>query len=124
MPERSPTRRVLIVEDEGLLRWSIVQTLLDRGFAVEQASCGTEALDLVTSNGRFDVALIDFRLPDSNDLALLARLRQLMPHAALIMMTAFSTPEMMRDALDLGALRVVSKPFEMEEMARLVEQAC
>jgi DNA-binding NtrC family response regulator len=124
MPEEIRKRRVLVVEDEGLLRWSLVQTLLDRGFAVEQASCGADALDLVSSDGRFDVAVVDFRLPDSSDLTLLATLHRLMPHTALIMMTAYSTPEMMQGALDIGALRVVSKPFEMNEMARLVEQAC
>ena len=71
-----------------------------------------------------DAVLLDFRLPDSNDLRLLERLHQLLPRAALILMTAFSTPEVTQGALDLGALRVVFKPFEMSEMALLVEQAC
>jgi DNA-binding NtrC family response regulator len=125
VPEAIPGRRVLIVDDEDLIRWSLTQTLVDRGFQVDEASTGAGALDLVAaSGGRFDVVLLDFRLPDSNDLTLLATLRRLMPHAALFLMTAYSTPETAQGALDLGAIRVVSKPFELGEMTRLVEQSC
>jgi two-component system, NtrC family, response regulator AtoC len=125
VPEESRERRVLVVDDEDLIRWSLTQTLVDRGFQVDEASTGADALDVVTAaQGRFDVVLLDFRLPDSNDLTLLATLRRLMPRAALILMTAYSTPETAQGALDLGAIRVVGKPFELSEMARLVEQAC
>ena len=125
VPEVSPMRRVLVVDDEALIRWSLTQTLGDHGFEVEQASCAADALDAVAAfDARFDVVLLDFRLPDSNDLNLLAKLRQLMPRTAVILMTAFSTPEMVQGALDMGAVQVVSKPFEMSDMARLVQQAC
>ncbi|HKT78648.1 MAG TPA: response regulator [Vicinamibacterales bacterium] len=118
-------RRVLVVDDENLIRWSLVQTLSDHGFAVEEAANGADAVKIAAASGdRFDVVLLDFRLPDSNDLKLLARMKQLLPHAALILMTAFSTPEVARSALDLGAVRVVHKPFEMNDMAKFVKQAC
>jgi DNA-binding NtrC family response regulator len=71
----------------------------------------------------FDVVLLDFRLPDSKDLSLLASIRRISPHAQVILMTAFGTPEVVRGALDLGAFRVVSKPFEMDAVAELVAQA-
>lgn len=122
MPEESRTRRVLVVDDEALIRWSLTQTLEDRGFEVQQASSASDALECVTSDDSFDVVLLDFRLPDSNDLSLLARMRQLLPGAAVILMTAYSTPEVAQRALDLGAVRVLSKPFEMNEMASLVVQ--
>jgi two-component system, NtrC family, response regulator AtoC len=117
-------RRVLVVDDEALIRWSVTQTLVDHGFEVEQASNGADALEVAASDGGFSVVLLDLRLPDSSDLSLLARLRQLMPRAAVILMTAFSTPETADRALELGAVRVVNKPFEMSEMASLVEQVC
>jgi len=124
MHQESNVRRVLVVDDEALIRWSVAQTLLDQGFEVEQASSARHALDVVRAcQGRFDVVVLDFRLPDSNDLKLLTELRQLMPRAAVILMTAFSTPEMVQGALALGAVDVVSKPFEMTDMARLVRQA-
>ena len=88
-------RRVLVVDDEALIRWSLTQTLGDHGFEVEQASTAAGALDAVAAfDAHFDVVLLDFRLPDSSDLDLPAKLRQLMPRTAVILMTAFSTPEM------------------------------
>jgi DNA-binding NtrC family response regulator len=115
--------RVLVVDDEALIRWSLAQMLGDQGLVVEQAASGAEAVAaVVAADGRFDVVLLDFRLPDSADLQLLARLRQLMPKSAVILMTAFSTPDVAQQALELGAVRVVGKPFEMGEIVRLVQQ--
>ncbi len=66
------------------------------------------------------LVLLDFRLPDSNDLKLLSRVRQMAPATHVILMTAYGTPEVMQGALDLGAFRVVGKPFEMNDLAALV----
>jgi DNA-binding NtrC family response regulator len=67
--------------------------------------------------------LLDYHLPDSHDLTLLATIRRLAPLAVVIMMTAFGTPEMMDQALELGAFRVVPKPFDVHDIALLVLQA-
>jgi DNA-binding NtrC family response regulator len=122
MPEESRARRALVVDDEALIRWSLTQTLEDRGFEVEQASNASEAFQSVNADHSFDVVLLDFRLPDSNDLTLLSRIRQLIPDAAVILMTAYRTPEVTRGALELGAVKVIDKPFEMSDLARLVDQ--
>ena len=71
----------------------------------------------------FDVALLDFRLPDSNDLTLLARLRRLSPSTQIVLMTAYGTPEVVQGALDLGVFRVVAKPLDMNDVASLVTHA-
>ena len=92
-------------------------------FTVE-AGDARSALEAATGATRpIDVVLLDFRLPDSNDLVLLARLRDLIPNSRIIMMTAFGTPEMAQAARDLGAFDVVGKPFEMTELASLVQAA-
>jgi len=115
-------RHVLIVDDEPLIRWSVCETLSDLGFDVEQASDAGTALRTVTTSARpFDVVVLDLRLPDMNDLSLLGTLRQLLPSAALILMTAFGTAEIIRDAQALGAT-VLDKPFELDEIRRLVGQ--
>jgi DNA-binding NtrC family response regulator len=120
----SPHLRVLIVDDEMLIRWSIAEVLAQRGHAVVEASTARAAMDLL-DKGRdpVDVILLDFRLPDSNDLGLLASIRQLRPGSAVVMMTAFGSPEMTRGALELGAYRVVDKPFDMHHLDALVRDA-
>ena len=116
--------RVLVVEDEALIRWSIAETLTHGGHTVVEASSASTAVRaLEEAPEPVDVVLLDYRLPDSNDLGLLAEIRRLMPDSAVVMMTAFGTPEVTRDALDLGAYRVVSKPFDMHGLESLVLEA-
>ena len=67
--------------------------------------------------------LLDYRLPDSADLRLLGTLKRLAPSSRIIMITAHSSPELAQGASALGAFRVISKPFEVESLAALVELA-
>ena len=118
------TARVLVVDDEPLIRWSLAETLADRGYEVVETADARSTRSMVGDPAQaFDVVLLDYRLPDSDDLGLLASLRALSPRAQIILMTAFGTPEVLRCALDLGVYRVIGKPFEMEEVADLVAQA-
>ena len=113
---------MLVVDDEPLIRWSVSETFADLGCDVEQASDAGSALRTVGAATRpFDVVVLDLRLPDMSDLSLLGTLRQLLPDATLILMTAFGTAEIIRDARALGAA-VLNKPFELEELRRLVSE--
>jgi two-component system response regulator AtoC len=121
---KSSPLRILVVDDEFLIRWSLSETLTDSGHLVSEAGDGETALRTLTDgNGRFDVVLLDYHLPDSHDLALLSQIRQVAPGTAVIMMTAFGTPEMSDAALRIGAYSVVPKPFEVHDMADLVLEA-
>jgi DNA-binding NarL/FixJ family response regulator len=78
--------------------------LSDIGFEVQQASDAAAALrTVITARRPFNVVVLDLRLPDMNDLSLLGTLRQLLPRAALILMTAFGTAEIIKEAQALGA---------------------
>jgi len=117
--KKSP-RHVLVVDDEPLIRWSVAECLSEVGCDVEQAADAASALRSVTTNPvSFDVVVLDLRLPDMDDLSLLATLRQLIPTATLILMTAFGTPEIMLRAASLGAT-VLDKPFELGDLRSLV----
>ncbi len=113
---------VLVVDDEALIRWSLAESLGDAGYVVSEAGDGASALRQA-SGGTFDAIVLDYRLPDSNDLQLLETIRGLQPRAAVVMMTAFGTPEMTSGALKLGAYRVVAKPFDIHDMVNLVAEA-
>ncbi len=123
--EKTPLAlRILVVDDEALIRWSLAETLNEFGHHVVEVGDGrgTE-LAVRSASPEFDVVLLDYRLPDSNDLSLLASIRTWSPHTQVILMTAFGRPEVVRGALELGAFRVISKPFEMGDIANLVVQA-
>jgi CheY-like chemotaxis protein len=113
-------RHVLVVDDEPLSRWSFSESLSDLGVDVEQASDAASALRIVSTTALpFDVVVLDLRLPDMHDLSLLGTLRQLLPAASLVLMTAFGTPELLADARAMG-VAVLNKPFELDDLKRLV----
>ena len=111
---------VLVVDDEPLIRWSISETLGAAGHQVTEAQDAASALKALADAQAPDLVLLDFRLPDSNDLGLLAEIRRIAPAATVIMMTAFGTPDVTAGALKLGASRVLNKPFNMQDLEGIV----
>jgi two-component system, NtrC family, response regulator AtoC len=121
---KNPAPRVLVVDDEALIRWSLAEMLGERGYAVTEAGDARMAVAAIESAAEpFDVVLLDYRLPDSADLRLLEKIRRLAPSSQVIMITAHNSPELAQGAAALGAYRVISKPFEVESLAALVNQA-
>ena len=114
---------VLVVDDELLIRWSVSETLSAAGYSVVQASDGSSAMAALRSMDDVDVVLLDHRLPDSDGLVLLGRIRLAAPTAAVVMMTAYSSPDMIRGALALGAQAVMTKPFDMHDLPDVVANA-
>jgi DNA-binding NtrC family response regulator len=123
-PEENPSsRRVLVVDDEALIRWSLAETLIGYGCEVVEAATAAAAMQtILTTNLPFDVVLLDLRLPDSSDLGLLGRIRRASPGSRIVLMTAHGTPEVAQQALQAGAYRVLSKPFELEAVRPLLAQ--
>jgi DNA-binding NtrC family response regulator len=121
---KKSTPTVLVVDDEALIRWSLVEMLGERGYEVTEAGDGRMALAAIEKAPEpFDVVLLDYRLPDSADLRLLEAVRRMAPSSQVIMITAHNSPELAQGAAALGAYRVISKPFEVDSLAALVGQA-
>lgn len=120
----SPMGPVLIVDDETLIRWSIAESLESAGFDVMEAGTAQAALQCFAGvqNG-IAVVLLDLKLPDSNDLGLLRRIRDLAPDCRIILMTAHGSREVLDEALLAGAYDVLGKPFDMASVVGLVRQA-
>ena len=124
MVDESTPLRVLIVDDEPLICWALAETLGEHGDTVVKAGNREAALRAVTNASEpIDVVLLDYRLPDSNDLGLLSTVRRLSPDSQVILMSAYCTPEVTKEALALGAYRVVSKPIDMHDVSGLVSEA-
>jgi DNA-binding NtrC family response regulator len=113
-------RQVLVVDDEPLIRWCIAETLGAAGYGITEAQDAASALRALAGMTQPDVILLDLRLPDSSDLGLLQQIRTIAPTAAVIMMTAFGTPEVTAAARALGARAVLTKPFDMHDLEHVV----
>jgi DNA-binding NtrC family response regulator len=123
MPKKPSGVSVLIVDDEPLIRWALSETLVDQGFTVFEAGDGQGAVTVLTDPCRpVDVILLDYLLPDSNDLQLLATIRRLSPRSSIVMLTDYGTPELAAQAKRLGASCVINKPIEMRDVADLVSR--
>ena len=121
MANYSASLRVLIVEEDPLLRWSLVETLADSGHVTIEADGGEAAIRALSQS--VDVILLGGRLLDSTELTLLSTLKHLAPDSAIVVMTAHSTAETTMEALRLGAYQVLAKPFEMHNLEALIERA-
>jgi DNA-binding NtrC family response regulator len=97
--------------------------LIDAGDAVTEAASGKDATVVLMTVPNLDVVLLDYELPDVHDLSLLSTIRRLSPRTSVILMSAYGTPEIARQALALGAYRVVSKPIDMRDVPSLVHEA-
>jgi DNA-binding NtrC family response regulator len=70
-----------------------------------------------------DVVLLDYRLPDSNDLGLLEEVRRRLPGSTVVLMTAYGSPDLAEDARRLGVYSVVTKPFDLHGLESLLKTA-
>ncbi len=116
------TPRVLIVEDESLIRWSLRQKFEERHCRVSEAEDGASAIEAIESNV-FDLIMLDYKLPDTTGLDILRRLHETDGDTIVIMMTAYSSVENAVEAIKLGAYDYIAKPFEMDELLFTVGKA-
>jgi DNA-binding NtrC family response regulator len=119
---KSAPRRVLVIDDEPLVRWAIGETLDPALYEIDEDGDVPSAIRLLSEGAVPRLVLLDLRLPDCSDLRLLDTIRRLAPAAIVILMTAFGSPDVRADALKRGAACVLDKPFELEQLAALVCQ--
>jgi DNA-binding NtrC family response regulator len=118
------SNRVLVVDDEALIRWFVAEGLEGAGYRVLEAGSAAEALSYFQdTRDPVPVVLLDLKLPDSHDLGLLRLIHERCPTCRIILMTAHGTPELLEEALRLGAFRVLGKPFDLSEALGLIREA-
>lgn len=100
--------RLLVVDDHEVVREGLVATLGERYDVTAAISTGAEALDWIQTH-EADVALVDFRLPDTSGDELCGRLREKAPDLAVVILTSYASPEIARRALHAGACGYVTK---------------
>src|SRR5512138_1480148 len=118
----TPTARVLVVDDEKLIRWSVAERLQRGGYEVLSAESGEQALELVATMPP-DVILLDVRLPGIDGVQTLQRALALQPEVTVLMMSAHSTVDIAVDAMKHGAIDFLVKPFPFQALDAAVERA-
>jgi DNA-binding NtrC family response regulator len=117
-----PSEKVLIVDDERLVRWSLRQKCEEWGYQVSEAENGSDGLHLARNESP-DLVLLDVRLPDMNGLQVLQRLKQAGDARAIIMITADPQLEDVKQALKQGAYDFIGKPIDYDELRVAVKNA-
>jgi DNA-binding NtrC family response regulator len=112
---------VLVVDDEPSIRAQLEESLQEAGYETQGAGDGREAAELALQRS-FDLCLSDIRMPSMSGIELLRRLRETSPETMFILMTAFGGLETAIEALRLGAVDYLIKPFQHEELIAKVRR--
>ncbi|MBI4820819.1 MAG: sigma-54-dependent Fis family transcriptional regulator [Deltaproteobacteria bacterium] len=114
--------RVLVAEDEPIVRRTVCDSLVDRGFVVAEAVDGEQALALLDAEA-FDSVITDLKMPGASGLEVLKRARSVNPACAVIVMTAYGTIQTAIQAVRQGAFQYLTKPFELADLVLQVDRA-
>jgi DNA-binding NtrC family response regulator len=112
---------ILVVDDEMLIRRAISRRLTAGGYQAIEAEDGRTALERAAMG--VDLAILDFKLPDLDGITILKRIREIDADVLVIVLTAYANVETAVEAMKLGAYHFMNKPFDLEVLATLVEQA-
>jgi len=121
-PQPSRAGRVLIIDDEAAIRESLQILMEDDGYEVVNAQDGEEGLAALDSQA-VDLVLLDFQLPDRDGLEILKDIRERDSELAVIMITAYGTPENAVAAIKGGAVNFIAKPWTNEKLQADVRAA-
>jgi DNA-binding NtrC family response regulator len=120
MPE--PAVRIMIVDDEAVVRRSLGGWLTEEGYHVDTAASGKEALEALGRDD-WDIFLIDIKMPGIDGLELQRRIQEHHPEATVIIMTAYASVDTAVEAMKQGAYDYIVKPFDPENLGNLIRKA-
>jgi len=114
-------KRILVVDDDEEVCNSFKQLLELRGYSVDVAKTGREAIEKSNANF-YNLALLDIRLPDMDGTELLTKMRDTIPKMVKIMVTGYPALDNVKDAINKGANGYIVKPAEIDELLRTVKE--
>jgi CheY-like chemotaxis protein len=122
--DAAPGWRILVVDDEENLNWSLVHSLRKDGYVAEGAASGQEALRLL-AEAPYDCVISDVMMPGIDGFELLQWIRGHRPETRVLMMTAFGSPTTRHEALSAGVVAYLEKPFDLRalkhELSRMAQ---
>ena len=112
---------ILVVDDLRSIRLTLGGILEDQGYNVVTVDDGYQAIEVVRET-HFDVVFMDIKMPGINGVQTFREVKKIDPKAAVIMMTAYSVEDLVKEALEEGAYTIVYKPFDIDRIIALIEE--
>src|SRR5512139_1498363 len=113
--------RIIVADDEESMRWVLSKALKKKGFMVDLARDGNEALQLIRSND-YDLAILDIKMPGISGLDLLDKVRELKSDLLVVIMTAEASMRNAVEAMKRGAYDYLTKPFDLDVIDAIIEK--
>lgn len=113
--------KVLVVDDDKDILWTLEEELSSYGFDVKTANSGEEALNLL-ENEPVDYLVIDLKMPDMNGIDLLLKAKEKYPDIKVVVITAYGSEEVREDVMKKGAIKYLEKPFGVDELIKAIEE--
>ena len=114
--------KILVVDDETIVRESLKAWFEQDGHSVDAAESAKEGLRLC-AQGRYDIALVDIKMPGMDGLEMQTRLAAADPDLTIILMTAYASVESAVKAMKAGAYDYIVKPFDPDDLSHLIQRA-
>ncbi|MCC5835868.1 MAG: sigma-54-dependent Fis family transcriptional regulator, partial [Opitutales bacterium] len=114
--------KILVIDDDSEIRYSLERVLSAREYAVSTAPSGEEGIERAEKEA-FDVIFLDNRMQGMSGMEALQHLRSVAPNAMIILMTAFGTTQTAIEAMKFGAFDYIIKPFDIKKVLGLTERA-
>jgi DNA-binding NtrC family response regulator len=112
---------ILVVDDEALIRWSLAERLQSEGYDVVEAETGQAALAKLPEG--IDLVLLDYRLPDTDGVSVLRKIKEFNQDILVILLTAYASVDTAVEAMKQGAYHFANKPFNLDEVMATVDRA-
>src|SRR5687768_14403032 len=112
---------ILVVDDEALIRWSLTERLKAEGYDVREAETGGAALNALAEG--VDLVLLDYKLPDTDGVTVLRKIKEFDQDILVVLLTAYATVDTAVEAMKLGAYHFANKPFNLDDVASMIERA-
>lgn len=112
---------VLVVDDQIGMLETFTDILEDKGFSVVTAEDGFQAIEKVKEQP-FDIIFMDIKMPGINGVQTFREIKKINPKASVIMMTAYSVEDLVKEAIEEGAYTIIYKPFDMDKVIQTIEK--
>jgi acetyl-CoA synthetase len=116
-------KKILIADDESIVRESLTDWLTDKGYQVVTAANGDETLKILKKGGNLGVVVLDVRMPGKDGLAILEEAKKLYPDLKYIIISGYPSVDVMTRGIRLGAIGFLIKPFDPKELEKLIQHA-